>query len=57
MIKITVNNEIQTMRYESPKDLESELGNCIDVFVEDVETALRGGRHKADVWIVEEVKQ
>ena len=30
------------------------VGNCIDVFVEDVETALRGGRHKADVWIVED---
>lgn len=27
MIKVTVNNEIQTMSYEDSKDLEKELGN------------------------------
>lgn len=30
------------------------VDKCIDVYVEDVDVALQGGRHKADVWIVEE---
>lgn len=30
------------------------VDKSIDVYVEDVETALKGGRHTADVWIVEE---
>jgi len=29
------------------------VGECIDVYVEDVDVAKQGGRHKADVWIVE----
>jgi len=29
-------------------------GNAIDVYVEDVEVALTNGRHKADVWMVED---
>ena len=29
-------------------------GECIDVYVEDVTVARQGGRHTADVWIVEE---
>ena len=29
---------------------------CIDVYVEDVEIARQLGRHKADVWIVEDEK-
>jgi 3D (Asp-Asp-Asp) domain-containing protein len=33
------------------------VGKCIDVYVEDLEVALQGGRHKADVWIVKEKKQ
>ncbi len=28
-------------------------GNSIDVYVEDVETALQGGRHMAEVWLLE----
>jgi len=32
-------------------------GNTIDVYVEDVEFALELGRHKADVYVVEEVKE
>lgn len=31
------------------------VDKCIDVYVEDVEIARQGGRHKADVWIVEEI--
>ena len=31
------------------------VGECIDVYVEDVDVALQGGRHMADVWIMEEV--
>jgi 3D (Asp-Asp-Asp) domain-containing protein len=31
------------------------VDKCIDVYVEDVEIARQLGRHKADVWIVEEV--
>lgn len=30
------------------------VGQSLDVYVEDVDEALRGGRHTADVWIVEE---
>ena len=30
------------------------VDKCIDVYVEDVDAALQGGRHMADVWIVEE---
>ncbi|WP_313413207.1 3D domain-containing protein [Sedimentibacter sp.] len=30
------------------------VDKCIDVYVEDVETALQGGRHMADVWMVDE---
>lgn len=30
------------------------VDKCIDVYVEDVEVARQGGRHKADVWIVAE---
>lgn len=33
------------------------VDKCIDVYVEDLEVALQGGRHKADVWIVKEKKQ
>ena len=33
------------------------VDKCIDVYVEDVDVALQGGRHKADVWIVKEKKQ
>lgn len=29
------------------------VDKCIDVYVEDLEVALQGGRHTADVWIVE----
>ena len=29
-------------------------GECIDVYVEDVTVARQGGRHKAEVWVVEE---
>ena len=32
------------------------VDKCIDVYVEDVDVALQGGRHKADVWIVEDEK-
>lgn len=32
------------------------VDKSIDVYVENVETALKGGRHMADVWIVEEEK-
>lgn len=32
------------------------IGNCIDVYVADVETALQGGRHMADVYVLEEEK-
>jgi len=32
------------------------VDKCIDVYVEDLEVALQGGRHKADVWIVEEAQ-
>ena len=31
------------------------VDKCIDVYVEDVDVALQGGRHKADVWIVEDI--
>jgi 3D (Asp-Asp-Asp) domain-containing protein len=30
------------------------VDKCIDVYVEDLEVALQGGRHKADVYIVED---
>ena len=32
------------------------VDKCIDVYVEDVEIARQLGRHKADVWIVEDEK-
>ena len=32
------------------------VDKCIDVYVEDVDLARQLGRHKADVWIVEEEK-
>lgn len=31
------------------------INKCIDVYVEDVEVARQLGRHKADVWLVEEL--
>lgn len=32
------------------------VDKCIDIYVEDVNVARQGGRHKADVWIVEDEK-
>ena len=28
------------------------MDKCIDIYVEDVDVALRGGRHMADVWVM-----
>ena len=45
---------IEGLGYRTVEDTGGLIkGNSIDVYVEDVEVALQGGRHTADVWIVE----